>query len=85
MHQDHATTLDNPFTRHPAEIGESYGEHFQSASSFGLRMMLGGIACMIHAVFPFWFSDTASRTMDALHRRMTRRVVLADLERAPII
>jgi hypothetical protein len=76
---------DNPFTRHPTEIGESYGEHFRSASGFGLRMVAGGIACLVHAIFPFWFEQTGSRTMDALHRRMTRRAVAAELERNPII
>jgi hypothetical protein len=76
---------DNPFTRHPEEVGESYGEHFRNASGFGLRMIAGGIACVVHAIFPFWFERTGSRTMDTLHRRMTRRAVQADLERHPII
>ena len=76
---------DNPFTRHPGEVGESYGEHFRNASGFGLRMVAGGIACIVHAIFPFWFERTGSRTMDALHRRMNRRAIAADLERHPII
>ncbi|HEX8643971.1 MAG TPA: DUF6356 family protein [Allosphingosinicella sp.] len=76
---------DNLFNRHPNEVGETYGEHLVSAGSFGLRMIGGGIACLIHAVFPFLFIRTGSRTMDALHRRMTRRAVVADLESHPII
>ena len=76
---------DNPFTRHPSEVGESYGEHFRHASGFGFRMIAGGLACIVHAVFPFWFERTGSRTMDDLHRRMNRRAVEADLERYPII
>ena len=76
---------DTPFTRHPEEVGESYGEHFRHASGFGLRMMAGGLACIVHAIFPFWFERTGSRTMDELHRRMNRRAVQADLERHPII
>ncbi|MDP8993987.1 MAG: DUF6356 family protein [Pseudomonadota bacterium] len=76
---------DNIFTRHPGEVGETYGEHFRSAGGFGLRMLAGGLACLVHAVFPFWFIHTGSRTMDALHRRMTRRRLAADLERHPII
>lgn len=76
---------DNPFTRHPNEIGESYGEHFCSASGFGLRMIAGGFACLVHAAFPFLFVQTGSRTMDELYRRMNRRAVAADLERHPII
>jgi hypothetical protein len=76
---------DNIFTRHPKEVGESYGAHLVTAGGFGLRMFLGGIACMIHAVLPFLFVDTASKTMCALHKRMTRRADKANWERHPII
>lgn len=75
----------NPFTRHPREVGESYGAHFLNASGFGLRMLAGGLACLVHAVLPFWFQRTGSRTLDALHRRVNQRAVSADLERHPII
>ena len=76
---------DNIFTQHPAEVGETYGEHLRNAGGFGLRMVAGGLACMVHAVLPFLFVQTGSRTMAALHRRMHRRAVTADLERYPII
>lgn len=76
---------DNPFTSHPKEVGETYGGHFVAASGFGLRMIAGGLACLIHAVLPFLFVNTGSRTMDALHRRLNRRAIEADLERHPII
>jgi hypothetical protein len=76
---------DNFFTRHPKEVGESYGEHLRSAGGFGLRMVAGGLACMVHAVLPFLFVQTGSRTMATLHQRMHRRAVTADLERFPII
>jgi hypothetical protein len=48
-------------------------------------MVLGGIAVMIHAVLPFLFVHTGSRTMDKLHRRLTGRAGKADWERHPII
>jgi hypothetical protein len=76
---------DNPFTRHPNEVGETYGEHLVHASGFGLRMVAGGLACMVHAVFPFLFERAGSRTLDSLHRRMTHRAAKADLESHPII
>jgi hypothetical protein len=75
----------NPFTSHPREVGESYGAHLASASAFGLRMVVGGIAVLIHAFFPFLFVQTGSRTMDKLHRRMTGRSGRVDWERHPII
>jgi len=57
----------NPFTRHPASVGESYGEHFGVASRFGLRMIGGGVAALVHGVLPFLFTTTGSRTIEALH------------------
>ena len=76
---------DNPFTKHPKDVGESYGDHLVHAGGFGVRMVLGGIACLIHAVLPFLFVHTASRTMDKLYRRMTGRADAPNWERHPII
>ncbi len=59
-----------PFTSHPASLGESYGEHFAMASGFGLRMILGGIACLIHGFLPFLFVRTGSVQVSALHNVM---------------
>jgi hypothetical protein len=76
---------DNPFSRHPGELGESYAAHFANASLFGLRMLAGGAAVLVHAIFPFLFVHTGSRTMDRLHRRMTGRNDRVDWDRYPII
>ena len=32
------------FTRHPAAVGETYGEHFVFATGVGKRMILAGLA-----------------------------------------
>lgn len=58
------------FTAHPASVGETYGEHMAFAAGFGWRMTLGGLACLVHAVLPFLFATTASRTVGELQRRM---------------
>lgn len=68
------------FTEHPASVGESYAEHFVVASGFGFAMLRGGLACLVHGVFPFLCTTTGSGTIRALHERMvTHRV----RERAP--
>jgi len=59
--------MTNLFTAHPASVGETYGQHFCFALGFGVRMMLGGLAAAVHAVFPFLFVTTASRTLDELN------------------
>jgi hypothetical protein len=76
---------DNLFTRHPKEVGESYGEHFAMASWYGLRLIGGGLACFVHAVFPFWFERRGSDTIKALHSKLTRRADGPNWERHPII
>ena len=76
---------DNPFLKHPSEVGESYGEHLVSAGRFGLRMTFGGLCCLVHAVLPFLFVNTASTTMRKLHRRITGRADTVNWERHPII
>jgi hypothetical protein len=57
----------NPFTAHPASVGETDGEHFVFALGFGARMTLGGLAAMVHAVLPFAFINTASSALDELN------------------
>ena len=64
--------MTNPFTAHPSSVGETYGEHFAFALAFGARMALGGLAAMVHAVFPFAFITTASRVLDELNARRDR-------------
>ena len=51
------------FTAHPHSVGESYGEHFCFASRFGLRMLAGGLAAVVHGLLPFLFETTGSRTI----------------------
>jgi hypothetical protein len=58
------------FTDHPRSLGESYWEHQRHALEFGTAMIRGGIACLIHAVFPMLFVRTASTTILRLHDRL---------------
>ena len=75
----------NPFTNHPNEVGESYFQHLVHAGGFGLRMSVGALACLIHAVMPFLFVHTASRTMEKLYKQMHGRADAPNWERHPII
>ena len=76
--------MQNPFTTHPAAVGESYLQHFAFAFRFGARMLAGGAAATIHSVFPFLFVTTASRISDELVEMRAasrgRRVRLVDTE-----
>lgn len=61
------------FTRHPASVDETYGEHMATAWSFAFPMLLAGLACFLHGIFPFLFETTGSRCVKRLHGRMTHR------------
>jgi hypothetical protein len=52
--------MKNIFTQHPNSLGESYWKHLYFATKFGSQMMIGGAACVLHAVFPFMFKNTGS-------------------------
>lgn len=61
------------FTDHPASVGESYGEHLAMASGFGIRMILGGFACLVHGLLPFLFVKTGSKQITTLHSTMVTK------------
>ncbi len=61
------------FSEHPASVGETYFEHLLCATGFSIRMIIGGIACFIHALLPFLFVKTASKYITELHEQMVRK------------
>jgi hypothetical protein len=63
-------SINRLFTAHPASVGESYGEHLVRATCFGGRMVMAGLACMLHALLPFVFVRTGSVAVDELHAQM---------------
>ena len=63
-------TATRLFTAHPQSVGESYREHLLTASGFGIRMVLAGLASLVHAVLPFLFVKTGSRQIAALYDTM---------------
>jgi fucose permease len=63
------------FTAHPSSVGETYSEHFLFALGASARLVGAGLACFVHAFFPFLFTRTASTTVRMLHSALvTHRV-----------
>lgn len=67
----------NPFTAHPASVGQTYVQHLRFALAFATRMTLGGLAAAVHALFPFLFITTASRALEELNAMRDRPVRVA--------
>ncbi|OGT42558.1 MAG: hypothetical protein A3F42_00700 [Gammaproteobacteria bacterium RIFCSPHIGHO2_12_FULL_37_34] len=66
--------MKNIFTLHPDSLGETYFQHFKFAFKFGVYMLIGGLACIVHAIFPFVFEKAASNflltmTIDFIRRQ----------------
>jgi hypothetical protein len=68
------------FLDHPQEVGESYAKHARVAGRFGAEMVVGGLACLVHAAVPALFKTAGSGTVSRLHARMVakRGAVRAD-------
>ncbi len=64
------------FTDHPASVNETYFQHMGMAFGFGGRMLVGALACFVHALFPWLCLTRGSDTIRTLHHRMaSHRVV----------
>lgn len=55
------------FTEHPASVGETYFEHLRHAAGFSIRMIAGGLACLVHALLPCVFTRTGSNVIRNLN------------------
>ena len=61
------------FSEHPQSLGMSWASHGLGALRIGGRLMGAGAACIIHAIVPGWFTQTAGRTVSEMHDDMARR------------
>jgi hypothetical protein len=65
--------LDHWFTRHPHAAGETYRQHLCIAGGFGVKLLMAGLAVLVHALIPSLFTTTGSRAVSDLHQRMGSR------------
>lgn len=63
----------NLFTKHPHSVGETYFTHLFFAFLMGLQLLLAGIACIIHSVFPFLFTTTGSDAAKKIISKVEKR------------
>ena len=65
--------LTRLFCEHPASVGESYFGHLLQAGSFGLRMVVAGLGCVLHGLLPFLFVATGSDAIKGLNEELSSR------------
>ena len=75
--------INKLFTEHPSSLNESYFEHFLCASTYGIRIVFSGFACLIHSVFPFLFKTAASDLANEIVSDITSRNKTTMIQQKP--
>ena len=65
--------MNNLFTKHPKNVGESYLTHFIKALSFSYRLFVLSLKVFIHSIFPFIYKDAASMRIKQINDDMQKR------------
>ena len=86
--QAHAGTRESRvkrlFVEHPRALGMGWATHGVGAVRISAELVGAGLACLVHAAVPGWFTQTAGRTVERLHDHMTqRRAGAADPDKWP--
>ena len=61
------------FNDHPRSLGMTWASHGAGAAIIGARLVVAGVACLIHSLVPAWFTQTAGRTVTDIYDDIARR------------
>ena len=61
------------FLEHPRSLGMSWAGHGIGAVKIGATLVGAGLACVIHALVPGWFTQTAGKTVTRMYDHMNHR------------
>jgi hypothetical protein len=64
---------DRLFREHPRSLGMTWASHGVGALAIGGQLIGAGLACVVHAVIPGVFTQTAGKTVTHMYDHMTRR------------
>ena len=64
---------DRLFLEHPRSLGMTWGSHGFGAVGIGARLVGAGLACLVHAIVPGVFTQTAGKTVTEMYDHMARR------------
>lgn len=54
------------FTKHPKSVNETYLQHMRFSLKYSFKFILCAIAAFVHAIFPFLFTNYASKKVEYL-------------------
>ena len=61
------------FIDHPRSLGMSWSEHGIGAVAIGATLVGAGAACIVHALVPGWFTQTAGKTVARIYDHIQQR------------
>ena len=64
---------DRMFFEHPRSLGMSWAGHGAGAVAIGAKLVGAGCACLVHALVPGVFTQTAGKTVTRMYDHMNRR------------
>ena len=64
---------DRLFLEHPRSLGMSWASHGGGAVVIAVKLVGAGLACLVHAAVPGWFTQTAGKTVERMHAHMIGR------------
>ena len=64
---------DRLFLEHPRSLGMSWAGHGIGAMAIGVRLVGAGCACLVHAIVPGVFTQTAGKTITGMYDHMMSR------------
>ena len=70
---DRAGYVDRMFLEHPRSLGMSWAAHGAGAVVISARLVGAGLACLVHAVVPGVFTQTAGKTVTHMYDHMMKR------------
>ena len=65
--------LSHLFVEHPRSLGMSWAEHGIGAVAIGATLVGAGLACLVHALVPGWFTQTAGKTVTRIYDHIQQR------------
>ncbi|HET9811577.1 MAG TPA: DUF6356 family protein [Sphingomicrobium sp.] len=73
MNASRSNWADRLFAEHPRSLQMSWVQHGAGAAKIGLELIAVGLACLVHALVPGLFTQTAGNTIARLHAEILER------------